>query len=220
MLTCATAAVLIFTAASLARGARPAADKAELESKPVVLERFGVSFRGPGGWFTPDRETMIENIRKLDSSKEDVAAILATLRRSIPLATYLKHDPRGHAGMIPTINVIGRPNPHTTFEVFRDAIAAQSHSIGSTLWNYQVTTPAAERDLEGRRVVSFVAEFDLARQGGENYRVSSTTYAIPCGEIFLQISMSEAIPAKHGAIFGQFISSFRFTEAKQSKSSN
>ena len=212
--------MLILTSASFARAARPAADKAELESKPVVIERFGVSFRGPRGWFTPQREAMIENIRKLDSSKEDVAAILATLRGSIQLATYLKHDQRGHAGMIPTINVIGRPNPHTTFELFRDAIAAQSRAIGSTLRNYQVTTPAAERDLAGQRGVSFVAEFDLARPGGENYRVSSTTYAIPRGEIFLQISMSEAIPVKTGAIFNEFINSFSFQEARAGKSSN
>ena len=210
--------MLIFTAASLARGARPVADKTYLESEPVVLERFGVSFRSPRGWFTPQRETMIDNIRKLDSDKENIAAILATQRGSLPLASYLKHDPRGHAGMIPTINVIGRPNPHNAFEVFRDAVAAQSRLIGATLRNYQVTTPVTERDVSGRRVVYFVAEFDLAREAGDSYRVSSTTYTIPCGEIFLQISMSEAMPVKHGAIFDQFINSFSFTEAKQSKS--
>ena len=216
----AAAVMLICTAGSFVSAARPEADKAELENKRVEIGRFGVSFRAPRGWFNPQPEVMIDNIRKLDSGKEDIAAILGTNRGSLLVATYLKHNPRGHVGMIPTINVIGRPNPHNSFDGFREGVAAQSLAIGSTLRNYQVITPVSERDIAGRHVVYFAAEFDLSRQGGENYRISSTTYAIPCGELFLQISMSESMPVKHRAIFDEFISSFSFSEARNSKAAN
>jgi hypothetical protein len=200
------AIVVLIGCASLCDGA------ADQEGEPVKLERYGVSFRAPKNWFVPERSKIVENIRKLDSEKEDISAILASHRGSITIATYLRHDPRGHAGMIPTINVLGRSNPHSTFEAFRKMIAASSVSVGSVLRNYVVKASPAERTLAGRRVVVFAAEYDISTAAGADYRVSSTTYAIPCGEIFLQISMSESIPAKQSQVFERFIGSFAFKE--------
>ena len=178
----------------------------------VTLERYGVSFRAPSGWFVADRDTTVENIRKLDGAKENIRAILASHRGSIPIATYSRHDPRGQSGAVPTINVIGRPNPHKTFETFRDTIAASAASVGSVLRDYSIKTPPAEASLAGRRAVAFAAEYDVTLAGGNTPRMAATTYAIPCGDIFLQISKSESLPPKHGDVFDRFIGSFTFKE--------
>jgi hypothetical protein len=204
-LTCVGATILI-AFAPLHR----ASGKAET----ITLERYGASFRAPSGWFVSDREKITENIKKLDSEKEDVRAILASHRGSIAIGTYLRHDPRGQTGMIPTINVIGRPNPHKTFEAFRDTIAASAGSLGSALRNYSVKSPPAEVSVGGRRAVAFTAEYDISAAGGNTSRVQGTTYAIPCGDIFLQVSMSESLPAKHAEVFDRFIKSFSFKEPK------
>lgn len=202
-LVCFAAALLIPSAVLCGAGAK---------EETIKLERYGISFRAPSGWFVPEREKIVENIRKLDSEKEDIRAILASHRGSIAIATYLRHDPRGQTGMIPTINVIGRPNPHKTFEMFRDMIAASAASLGSALRNYSIKAPPAESSVAGRRAVALTAEYDISAAGGNTSRVAGTTYAIPCGDIFLQISMSESLPAKHSDIFDRFIKSFAFKE--------
>ncbi len=180
------------------------------QGKVTKLQRFGVSFRPPADWFVPDRDKIADNIRKLDSEKENISAILASHRGSIALATFLKHDPRGRAEMIPTINVLGRPNPHGTFDQFRTMIAASATSLGAALRNYVLKSAPADRSLGGRRVVMFAAEYDIGTAGGDTHRVASTTCAIPCGDIFLQVSMSESLPAKHSEVFQGFIESFTF----------
>ena len=176
----------------------------------VTLKRYGLSFRPPSGWFAPDGGKMVENLRKLDSEKEDLRAFLASHRGSIPIATYSQHDPRGRKGIIPTINVIGRPNPHHTFEAFEAMIAASSASMGAVLRNYAVKTAPAARVIGGRRSVVFAAEYDISTAAGDTYRVVGTTCAIPCGDIFLQISTSEAVPAQHHDLFERFFASFVF----------
>lgn len=183
-----------------------------LKEKSVNLERYGVSFRAPNGWFVSRHEKIAENIRKLDGAKEDIRSILASHHGSIVVATYSRYDPRGRAGVIPTINVLGRSNPHNTFEAFRDMIGANAHSMRSVLRNYVLKAAPTERTLAGRRVVDFTAEFEISTEKGGSYTVSSTTYAIPCGDIFLQVSMSESLPAKHSKVFEHFMGSFSFKE--------
>ena len=183
-----------------------------VDDQPVVLQRYGVSFKPPRGWFTPSREKIVENIEKLDRDLENLQAILATQRGSLVLATYLKEDPRGVAGMVPTINLIARPNPHREFERFRAGIEQQANSIGGVLRNHVIRTAPQEQTVGGRRVMQFVSEFELATAAGGSYNVTSTTYAIPCGEIFLQVSMNEGLPVKQAGVFDEFISSFRFDE--------
>ncbi len=182
------------------------------KDRSVKLDRLGVSFSAPKGWFVPEHEKIAENIRKFDSEKEDLPGILASHRGSIVVATYSRFDPRGHAGLIPTINVLGRPNPHSTFEAFRDMIGASAQSMGSVLRNYVLKAAPAERSLAGRRVIEFTAEYDISAAEGSSYRVWSTTYAIPCKDVFLQVSMSESLPANHRQVFERFIGSFEFRE--------
>ena len=200
-LACLAAALSISAAALCAASAKEEA---------IELQRYGVSFRAPAGWFVPEPGKIAENLKKLDSEKENIAAFLASHRRSTVIATYLRHDPRGQTGMVPTINVLALPNPHKTFEAFRDAIAASAASLGSALRSYSVKSPPAETSVSGRRAVAFRAEYAISAANGTTSTVSGTTYAIPCGEIFLQISMSESLPAKHNDVFDSFIKSFAF----------
>ena len=202
--------ILIFATRLLASSsATDSPNLSAVDEKPVVLQRYGVSFKPPRGWFTPSRDKIVENIKKLAGDTQDVQAILATHRGSIAVATYLKEDPRHVAGMVPTINVIARPNPHREFEGFRAAIEEQAKNIGGVLRNHVLKTAPAEQNVGGRRVMSFESEFTLATAAGGSYNVTSTTYAIPCGEIFLQVSMNEGLPVKQAGVFDEFIS-FRF----------
>jgi hypothetical protein len=187
----------------------------DLAGKPVELTRFGVAFRGPKDWFTPDPQKLVENLRKFDIEKENLDKILTSHRGSITVATYLKHDPRGHQGVIPTINVIGRRNPDKTFDQFRQTIATSAQSMASVLQNFVVKTEPAERTLSGRRVVFFAAEYDVSIKNGGTHKVATTTYAIPCGDIFLQVSMIDTVPIKHAELFGSFIHSFTFKHPNQ-----
>ena len=202
-LVCLAAALSISSATSLGAIAK---------EETIELQRYGVSFRAPAGWFVPEPGKITENLKKLDSEKENIAAFLASHRRSTVIATYLRHDPRGQTGMIPTINVLALPNPHRTFEAFRDAVAASAASLGSALRSYSVKSPPAETSLSGRRAVAFRAEYEISAANGTTATMSGTTYAIPCGEMFLQISMTESLPAKHTGVFDQFIKSFAFKE--------
>ena len=201
------ATVLLIQAAPLRAG-----DAKSSKENSVKLDRYGVSFRAPSGWFLPEHEKIAENIRKLDSEKEDIRSIMASNRGSIVVATYSRYNPRGRAGLIPTINVLGKPNPHNTLDVFRDMIEASAQSMGSVLRNDVLKVAPTQRNLNGRRVINFTAEYDLSTEEGGNYRVWSTTYAIPCRDIFLQVSMNESLPAGHSAVFERFIGSFAFKD--------
>ena len=216
MLNRSTIKLLIFALAALIQSTPIwGGERTDLADKPVELARFGVVFHGPRDWYTPDPDVILDNLRKLDSEKENLREILASHGRSMVIATYLKHDPRRHQGMVPTINVLGIASSHKTFDHFRAMIAASARSIGSVLQNYVVKTEPTERILAGRRVVFFVAEYDISTRDGVTRRVSGTTYAIPCGEIFLQVSMSESLPVKHSELFASFINSFTFKKPGQ-----
>lgn len=194
--------------------ARPAhaAESKKAGGEVVSVGRCGASFRPPQNWFVNDPKKIEANVRRLADELEDVAAVLSSHRGSIEIASYAKHDPRGHSGLIPTINVLGRANPHKSFGPFTEMIRASSTAIGATLRNYVITTDVTERTIAGQRVLFFVAEFDLTMNNVGSFRVSSTTYAIPCGEMFLQVSMSESMPAKHGHVFASFIDPFSFKQ--------
>ncbi len=179
---------------------------------PVVFERYGVSFQPPRDWFQAEPEKMRENVRKLDQAKEDIAAILASDRDSVVLGSYAQYDPRTQSGLIPTINVVARPNPNRTFDSFRDAIAASCRAMGATLRNFKVRTDAVERKVSGRAAVYFACEYDLTTAKDETYRVQSELYAIPWGNIFFQVAGIESSPAKHEATFKKLIQSFSFKE--------
>ncbi len=213
MLVCNTARLLAFAVAvSIQCTPLHGAERREQKGESVTLERYGVTFRAPANWFVPAPGKIAENIRQLDSSKEDIRAILASHRGSIEIATYLRQNPRRHSGLIPTINVLSRPNPHKTFESFQQMIAASARSIGSTLRNYVIKTAPEERMLSGRRVAFFAAEYDISTADGISERVLGMTYAIPFGEMFIQVSTSETLPEKEKDVFAGFINSFAFTE--------
>lgn len=178
----------------------------------VTLQRYGVTFRAPRGWFASEPKNMRENIRKLDATKENVPAILATDRGSTVVATYAQHDPHTQFGVVPTINVLALPNPNKTFENFRGAIVASCTSMTSLLRNSVVKVNPTERDVGGRKSVHFSIEYDLSVADGETHRVTSAIYAIPCGDAFLQVAMVEGLPATQTNVFERFIASFAFQE--------
>lgn len=179
------------------------------EGDTITLARCGITFSKPSNWFVAKPGMVEENIKKLDHEKESIDRILASSRGGIPLASFYKYDPRITPGVIPTINMLGMPNGTKTFDAFRSSINASSESLKSMLQNYVVKIPISERALAGQRVLWFSGEFDLSSGDGSTYKVSNTNYVLPCGKIFIQISMSEALPTTDNQAFVDFIGSFK-----------
>ncbi len=186
------------------------ADKTQLSDDVVSLNQLGVSFRKPNDWFNANEFQMVNNINKLDVKKEDIPKFLATHRGTLHLASFSKEDPSTHQGIIPTINVLVRQNPNNDFSSFMDAMKSASMAMGKILKNYTITQPVIEKSLSGKKVTYFVAEFDLSAADGKTYQIKSTTYSIPLGDVFIQLSMSEEKGDNSEVMFPKFAKAFEF----------
>lgn len=199
--------LLVFFSALLATDVKSEQGNARDE---VVLKDLGIRFIKPSGWFAANSDAIKDNLRKLDGAREDIQRILDSHRGSIALGSYMEKDPRKTPGIIPTINVLGRTNQSQDFAAFRAHIDQSNKALKGILRNYRVITELSEKGIGGRRVVFFVARFDLSLADGTTHEVINITYGIPFDGLFLQISMSEEFPARSTVQFDRFIESFRF----------
>jgi len=184
----------------------------KLSKEKVKITSLGVSFNKPNKWFNLNQNAVIENLKKFDTTKENVAEILATTKNSVPVGSFYKSDPRTTPGVIPTINVSINKNTTKTSADFNKMLKSSCYSMSRMLNNFKLIKDLSSTSIGGRQSLYFVAEFDLHAADKSKYHIRSTTYAIPFKDAFIQISMSEESPVSNNKLFSKFIKSFEIKQ--------
>ncbi|MBP6797523.1 MAG: hypothetical protein KA124_05455 [Luteimonas sp.] len=203
-------ALFIVFAALLLPGVQ-AGEGSSAIGRESTVRHGGIRFEAPPSWVASGMPRLIDNIGKIEFDAARVEKLLAESRDgSSHLATYTSHDPRSHAGILPTINVVVRSNPRTRFDLFKRDLASSLEGMSSMFENYMVTAPAGERMVGGLRAVSFESEYDIRTRDGQAARIVNRTIAIPRGATFIQISMLDVAPGENSGVFEAFLDSFAF----------
>lgn len=206
----ATLALVLPGLAWSAEGANASAD-----DRRVEIAACDFSFVPPPGWVRMEQSSAIDNLtQRLDATREDLATILASHRKALDLISYVQQDPKGYRGIVPTIKVTVLPNEARDFATFKKSIdASLRNQVSDVLRNVRITREPTEISLSGRPVVDFEMQYDLSTTDGSGYRITTDAYAVPCREVFLQITMIQALPAGQRQVFDEFVSSFRLGAA-------
>ena len=150
----------------------------------------GFTLELPDGWYDASQLDIQENLTRYDIGDDEIAELMKTHRGSIPVHIYLKHDPSQHAGIIPTIQVLIRPNNARNLEEFTQMMERSLDQMDEVMTNLTINQNLATVTVGNHEGVYLITEFDMS-YAGETQRVRSWTYAIPFSKYFFQINFSD-----------------------------
>jgi hypothetical protein len=149
------------------------------------------SMQMPEGWIRIDKEGLKANLGKFEFSEETVDQLEKDNSADKLLAAYSKYDPAVTEGIIPTIQVVARPNRTKDFEHFKRSIVSSIDQFRKAFDQFEITEQPAEVDIGGARSLFFVARFVMRRPEGNAYHVRSRMYAVPTGRWFIQFNFTD-----------------------------
>lgn len=155
-----------------------------------LIDILGFQMERPKGWLELSKKEAIENLTSLELKDEKLKEYILKNGGMVLFSSLMKYDMRTHAGMIPAIRVQFRINPISDFEKFKMGIQASMVYLTKKFENYVATVPLTVIDIDGKKALYFVGEFDLTFQNQEKWKVRSRTYVIPHGEYYFQINFT------------------------------
>lgn len=168
-------------------------------------ESIGFSIEQPKKWIKAKEGQTIENLKsniKLD--EKVVTRLLEQNKGTIQVVTYFKYPIETTAGIIPTIKVNLRSNPHKNFADFRKSIEESFISIKKVFSDFKYTSKPTESVIDGRRCLTASCIYTLTGKGGSE-KVNIVVYAIPVKDQFYQVTLMDTKDDNNTELFQKII---------------
>ena len=168
-------------------------------------ESIGFSIEQPKKWIKAKEGQTIENLKsniKLD--EKVVTKLLEQNKGTIQVVTYFKYPIETTAGIIPTIKVNLRSNPHKNFADFRKSIEESFISIKKVFSDFKYTSEPTESVIDGRRCLTASCIYTLTGKGGSE-KVNIVVYAIPVRDKFYQVTLMDNKDDNNTELFQKII---------------
>lgn len=145
----------------------------------------------PKGWIRVDTEGLQANLGKFEFSEQAIEKIQKDQNVDVVLAAYYKYDPKTKEGIIPTIQIVSRPNRTRDFQSFKAGLLSSIDQLKRTFDQYELIEQPTEVEIGGIRSVFVHATFVLRNEEDREFRVRSRTYAAPRGSRFIQLNFTD-----------------------------
>ncbi|MCI9843193.1 hypothetical protein [Flavobacterium pectinovorum] len=168
-------------------------------------ESIGFSIEQPEKWIKAKEGQTIENLKsniKLD--EKVIAKLLEQNKGTIQVVTYFKYPIETTAGIIPTIKVNLRSNPHKNFADFRKSIEESFISIKKVFSDFKYTSEPTESVINGRKCITASCIYTLTGIGGSE-KVNIIVYAIPVKDQFYQVTLMDTKDDNNTELFQKII---------------
>ena len=156
----------------------------------VAQERLtsptGISIVHPDKWKLASKDDFADSVKKLDFTEEQLERLLKS-NGSLLIWGFLKYDPKGHPGIIPTIQIRMLSNPTTSFESFTKAYKGLRERDKDLFQNLKIESPIKEDWIGAQRALSLTFAYELYK-GGLTFDVRTRAFAVPVGKHFFQIT--------------------------------
>ncbi|MEL6639063.1 MAG: hypothetical protein AAFW73_20705 [Bacteroidota bacterium] len=155
-------------------------------------EQYGFSMTSPEGWQVQQEEDILKNLDKYDFDEEQLQELLAKRNGSIPLISFFKYDPKTHAGLIPTIQILVRSNPTPSFEYFEQMINQSAGDLKNVLEDFTLIESPRVVEVSGQPAIFLTGTYSLGTKRGAKLYARTRVYAVPKGAYFFQIAFIDA----------------------------
>ena len=150
---------------------------------------IGFTIQQPPTWIKAIEGQDLENLKsntKLD--KNALNKLLEESKGTIQVVSFYKYPIDATFGMIPTIKVNFKSNPHKNFPDFRKSIEESFSGIKTLFPDFKYTSKPTEGVIDGKKC--FIASFMYTVKSKEgNTKVKTIQYAIPVKDKFYQITL-------------------------------
>lgn len=168
-------------------------------------ESIGFSIQQPEKWIKAKEGQTIDNLKsniKLD--EKIVAKLLEQNKGTIQVVTYFKYPIETTAGIIPTIKVNLRSNPHKNFVDFRKSIEESFIGIKKVFTDFKYISAPTESIVDGKKCITATCIYTLTGKGG-NEKVKIIVYAIPVRNQFYQVTLMDTEDGSNTELFQKIV---------------
>lgn len=146
----------------------------------------------PKGWHSIDKAGLSNNLGKFEFTDVEMDKLLKEQNANVLIAAYYKYDPKTTPGIIPTIQINGRPNGTRDFDTFRMAIVGSIDGLRKVLDEFNLIDEPREVTIGGARAILVHGTFVMKTPDGRKFNVRSRTYSIPRQGSFIQMNFTDS----------------------------
>lgn len=168
-------------------------------------ESIGFSIEQPSEWIKAKEGEIIENLKsniKLD--EKVLMEILVQNKGTIQVVSFYKYPIETTAGVIPTIKVSLRTNPHKNFADFRKSIEESFIGIKNVFPDFKYTSEPGESIIDGKKCLTASCIYTLTGKGG-TAKVNIIVYAIPVKDQFYQVTLMDTEEDNNTELFKKIV---------------
>jgi len=145
----------------------------------------------PDNWYDNSNIDIQANLERYEMKESQLKDLINSNRGSIPTHIYMKYNPAGYPGIIPTVQINLRPNPNQEFKHFKMSMEHSVKQMSTILTNFKVIDKLQEIEIDGFKAIYFQASFEMKLPNNSIEKIRSWTYAIPLDSYFYQINLSD-----------------------------
>jgi len=177
--------------------------------KTYTNTQFEFAIDKPIGWIELSGTELQAGFENLNLQDESLSNMIANHKGPILLTAYSKYDPASHISeLIPKIQVSVIASGASSFDQFTNEITAGANSFKNHFEDFAFTSPVETVEISGVKSVHFSITFTLPTKEGNSWKVLSSTYAIPRGKFFFQVSLTDGQEMQDNAeLFEKLVSS-------------
>lgn len=168
-------------------------------------ESIGFSIEQPSKWIKAKEGQTIENLKSNIKIDEKVLKeLLEQNKGTIQVVSFFKYPIETTAGIIPTIKVNLRSNPHKNFADFRKSIEQSFIGIKKVFPDFKYTSEPSESVVDGKKCLTASCVYTLTGKGGST-KVKIIVYAIPVKDQFYQVTLMDTEEDNNTELFQKTI---------------
>lgn len=168
-------------------------------------ESIGFSIEQPSKWIKAKEGQTIENLKsnvKLDDKV--LIKLLEQNKGTIEVVSFFKYPIETTVGIIPTIKVNLRSNPHKNFADFRKSIEESLIGIKKVFPDFKYTSEPNESVVDGKKCLTASCIYILTGKGG-SAKVKIIVYAIPVKDQFYQVTLMDTEEDNNTELFKKIV---------------
>lgn len=176
------------------------------------IKRIGFSIDIPKNWTTIPNDEILKNLNNFEFTDEQMDHLFKTNNSTVNLATFVKYDPKTHAGIIPTIKIRTRESKVTNLQDFLKQIQNSNEELKKTLDDFKFIDNPTLVELSRKKVVKFSVQFHL-KKDGHIFTICSRSYYIPKNGYYISLNFIEEIGKEDNSLlFENLIKTISLTD--------
>ncbi|MDZ4329263.1 MAG: hypothetical protein U0945_01605, partial [Flavobacterium sp.] len=130
--------------------------------------------------------------------------LLEQNKGTIEVVSFFKYPIETTVGIIPTIKVNLRSNPHKNFADFRKSIEESLIGIKKVFPDFKYTSEPNESVVDGKKCLTASCIYTLTGKGG-SAKVKIIVYAIPVKDQFYQVTLMDTEEDNNTELFKKIV---------------